>query len=155
MEGISKNPLQAYKLFRMTPKVPVKHDHLRYEAKTIGKQIRNFAWACEKALFKHREGIMNQQYVQARLGDIATELFMSSCVYSRLTSLMVNGTIPEPEKELELATGRLYLQYARARNRRRFEELGNNFDDKVNEVADGWLGFDFASEENWVVIPSE
>ena len=155
MEGISKNPLQAYKLFRTTPKVPVKHDHLRYEAKTIGKQIRSFAWACEKVLFKHREGIMNQQFIQARLGDIATELFMSSCVYSRLTSLMVNGTIPEPEKELELATGRLYLQYARARNRRRFEDLGNNFDDKVNKVADGWLGFDFAAEENWVIIPTE
>ncbi len=153
MEGISKNPLQAYKLFRRAPSIPIKHEHLRYEAKTIGRQIRSFAWACEKALFKHREGIMNEQFIQARLGDIATELFMSSCVYSRLTSLMVNGTIPDPDKELELETGRLYLQYARARNKRRFDELGNNFDEKVSSVADGWLGVDFA-EEDWVIIPT-
>lgn len=155
MEGITRNPLQAYKLLRRTPSIPVKHEHLRYYAKSLGKQIARFAWACEMALIKHREGIMHRQFIQARMGDIATELYMASCVYSRLTSLMVNGTIPEPEKKLELETGRLYMQYARTRNQKRFEELKTNFDDEVVSVADGWLGYDFQSDENWVLMPTE
>lgn len=154
MEGISRNPLQAYKLLRRTPNVTVKHEHLRYYAKSLGKQIAKFAWACEMALIKHREGIMHQQYIQARLGDIATELYMASCVYSRLTSLLVNGTIAEPEKERELNTGRLYLQYARSRNQKRFNDLKTNFDDDVSQVADAWLNYDFQSDENWVLIPA-
>jgi alkylation response protein AidB-like acyl-CoA dehydrogenase len=154
MEGVSKNPLQAYKLLRRTPSVPVKHEHLRYFAKTLGKQIARFAWACEMALIKHREGIMHRQFIQARLGDIATELYMASCVYSRLTALMVNGTIPEPEKELELNTGRLYLQYARSRNERRFAELKTNVDDEVVKVADGWVDYDFENDDNWVLMPA-
>ncbi len=155
MEGITRNPWQAYKLLRRTPNIPVKHEHLRYYAKSLGKQIARFAWACEMALLKHREGIMHRQFIQARLGDIATELYMASCVYSRLTSLMVNGTIPEPEKQLELKTGRLYMQYARSRNQRRFDSLKTNFDDEVVAVADGWLGYDYQGDENWVLIPAE
>lgn len=155
MEGISRNPLQAYKLLRRTPNIPVKHEHLRYYAKSLGKQIARFAWACEMALIKHREGIMHRQFIQARLGDIATELYMASCVYSRLTSLMVNGTIAEPDKQLELNTGRLYMQYARQRNQKRFEALKTNFDDEVIAVADGWLDYDYQEDPNWVLIPTE
>ncbi len=106
------------------------------------------------ALIKHREGILDQQFIQARLGDIATELFMSSCVYSRLTAVLVNGTIPEPVQELEFNTGRLYLRMARQRNQRRFEELKINFDDEVESVADAWLEHEF-DDKNWVVKPDE
>lgn len=155
MENITRHPLQAYKLLRRTPNITVKHDHLRFFAKSLAKQISKFAWACEMALIKHREGIMNRQFIQARLGDIATELFMASCVYSRLTSLMVNGTIPEPEKERELKTGRLYMKLARSRNAKRFEDLKTNSDSEMTEVADAWLDFDFSSDPNWVLIPGE
>lgn len=155
MEGITHNPLKAYKLLRRTPNITVKHEHLRYYAKSLGKQIARFAWACEMALIKHREGIMHRQFIQARLGDIATELYMASCVFSRLTSLMVNGTIPEPEKELELNTGRLYMQFARQRNQKRFEALKTNVDDEITKVADGWLDYDFQGDENWVLMPAE
>ncbi len=79
---------------------------------------------------------------------------MASCVYSRLTAVLVNGTIPQPIQEDEFNTGRLYLRLARQRNKRRFEELKVNFDDEVVNVADTWLAKDF-DDPNWVVKPEE
>jgi hypothetical protein len=87
------------------------------------------------ALIRHREGILNRQFVQARLGDIATELFMASCVFSRLSCLMVNGTIEEPVKMKEFRVGTLYLRMANRRNRERLFDLKSNFDEEVVAVA--------------------
>ena len=101
------------------------------------------------ALIKHREAVIDQQYIQARLGDIVTELYMASCVYSRLTALLVNGTIPEPDKQRDLKTGMLYLRSAHVRNQRRLQELKTNLDDESVEVAAEWLADSF--DDNWVL----
>lgn len=135
------------------PKIPVKHEHLRYFARAIGKQIGQFSWQMKMAIAKHQEGIIDKQYIQGRLGDIATELFMASCVYSRLTGLLVNGTIPEPDKELEFKTGRLYMRLAQTRNERRFEELKINLDEEVEAAAEIWLKDSF--DTDWVIKPDE
>ncbi len=151
LEGVSKSPWTAYKLIRTSPSIPIKHEHLRFHARALSKQIGRFGWACEMALIKHREGIMDQQAVQGRLGDIATELFMMSCVYARLTGVLVNGTIPQPAKDHEVSTGMLYLQLGRQRNELRFAELKVNLDREMNEVADRWLKCKF--DKNWVITP--
>lgn len=151
MEKVLKAPWTAYKLLRTAPKIPVKHDHLTYYARSIAKQIAKFAWACELSLIKYREKIIDQQFIQARLGDIATELFMASCVYSRLSSVIVNGVIPEPIKQREIKTGMLYLRYAKQRNNRRFDDLKANFDNMVTDLAKIWMQHDFKSD--WVLKP--
>ena len=158
LEGIKNSPMSAFRkipdMVNAGPKLPVKHEHLRYYARALGKQIGQFSWQLKLALIKHREGILEQQFIQARLADIATELFMASCVFSRLTAVMVNGTIPEPAQLHEFNTGRLYLRMARQRNERRFEELKINFDDQLESVADAWLAEKF-DDPNWVVKPNE
>ncbi len=153
MQVVQSAPWKAYKLLKAAAKLPVKHEHLRFFANSIGKQIGKFAWSVEMALIKHREGILDQEFTQGRLGDIATELFMASCVYSRLSALLVNGTIPEPKKQIEVDTGMLYMRLARVRNERRFEELKTNFDSEVEKVADAWLQHDYS--KNWVLTPEE
>lgn len=135
----------------VTPKLPVKHEHMRFFARALGKQIGQFSWQMKMALAKYQEGILDKQYVQARLGDIATELFMASCVYSRMTGVMINGTIPEPDKEQEFKTGRLYLRLAQMRNEKRFDELKINLDEEMEAVADVWLKETF--EKDWVNKP--
>lgn len=145
MEVLLKKPWEAIKFAPSRPKVPIKHEHLTYFARQIAKQIGAFSWACKTALVKNREGIINKQFIQARLGDIATELFMASCVYSRLTALMANGTIEEPVKMKEFRTGTLYLRMARRRNRQRFDDLKGNFDEEIVATAKDWLNHDFES----------
>ncbi len=150
MEGITKRPWTVYKLWTTPPTIPIKHEHLRFFARSLSKQISRFAWACEMALIKHREQIIDQQYVQARIGDIATELFMASCVYARLTGLLVNGTIPEPAKAHEIRTGMYYLRLANQRNEQRFIDLKVNDDSECNQTADSWLKHHFS---DWVLTP--
>ena len=135
------------------PKVPVKHEHMRYFSRAIGKQIGQLSWQMKMTLAKYQEGVIDKQYIQGRLGDIATELFMASCVYSRLTGLLINGTIPEPEKEQEFKTGRLYMRLAQMRNERRFEELKVNLDEETEDAADMWLSESF--DTDWVIKPDE
>lgn len=143
MESIQRNALRkpwgAAKLLPKRVNVPIKHEHLTWYARQLGRQISHFAWDCQMSLIKHREGIINRQFIQARLGDIATELFMASCVYSRLSSLMVNGTIEEPAKLKEFRVGALYLRMAFRRNRERFFDLKSNFDEEVVAVAEDIL----------------
>ena len=144
-----KNIGNLMKFIPSTPDVPVKHEHLRFYARGLAKQISKFFLACETSIAKNKQQIIDKQFVQSRLGDIATELFMYSCVFSRLTSLLMNGTIPEPDKEQELKTGMLYMRMAKKRNEQRFETLTTNFDEEVVEVADVWLKEHF--DDNWVL----
>lgn len=144
-----KNIGNLMKFIPSTPDVPIKHEHLRFYARGLAKQISKFFLACETAIAKNKQQIIDKQFVQARLGDIATELFMYSCVFSRLTSLLMNGTIPEPDKEQELKTGMLYMRMAKKRNEQRFETLPTNFDEEVIDVADSWLKETF--DDNWVL----
>ncbi len=134
-------------------KIPVKHEHLRFYARALGKQIAQFSWQLKMSLAKYQEGIINRQFLQARLGDMATELFMASCVYSRLTAVLVNGTIPEPVKEHEFNTGRLYLGLAHQRNEQRLHEIRLNVDEDKELVAGQWLKDTF--EKDWVLKPAE
>ncbi len=131
--------------------VPVKHEHLRFHARQLSAQIGKFGWAIKTLLAKYREGAIEEQLPQMRLADIATELFMASCVYSRLSSVLNNGTIPESVRNHEVKTGVLYLKLARKRNERRFEDLKVNFDEDLVDVADSWLDCGF--DQDWVVVP--
>ena len=151
-DALMKTPWKMYKMVNSAPRIPVKHEHLRYHARHLAKQISSLSWACKFAGLKFKEGILDKQAVQGRLGDIATELFMASCVYSRITSLLVNGTLPESEKMHDISTGMLYMRLAFQRNAIRFSELKVNFDSDMEKVADRWLNHKFA---NWVLTPAD
>ncbi len=139
LQGVLKKPWTATKMVRFAPAVPVRHERLRPYAGVIGKQIGKFARAGQAALIRHREGILEEQFVQAALGDIATELFMASCVYSRLNTVMSDSAMDAEERERQMAAGTMYLGYARERNEARFRQMKNNINDKKVEAAKTWL----------------
>ncbi|MEL7496449.1 MAG: acyl-CoA dehydrogenase family protein [Planctomycetota bacterium] len=137
----------------VNPTIPIKHDHMKFFARGLAKQIGQFSWQLKMALAKYQRKIIDMQYLQERLGDIATELFMASCVYSRISGVLVNGTISEPETEKEFKVAQLYLRLAFQRNEKRLEELKVNLDDEKEAVADLWLQKSF--DEDWVIVPNE
>jgi alkylation response protein AidB-like acyl-CoA dehydrogenase len=143
LESIQRAPWKAYQVVSRAPRIPVLHDHLRYHARQLSKQIGRFAWSCKMALIRFREGIIERENVQGRLGDIATELFTASCVYARLSSLLSGRSMDEADQMREYQTGALYLHMARQRNDVRFNELKANFDAELTETADQWLKYDF------------
>lgn len=139
MQSVLKRPWTATKLIRFAPKVPVEVESLGPFARSLSKQIVRFVRASQSALIKHREAILDQQYVQARVGDMATELFMASCVYARLTSILADESLGDEQRERDVETGKLYLHLAFSRNEQRLRSLSANHDPQLNSVADQWL----------------
>lgn len=139
VKGLSPTSLfNAGKIIKRAPTISCPHDLLRPHARDLGKQIGRFAQAVQGACIKYQEGILNRQHVQARLGDIATELFMTSCVFSRIVRVLEDD-IPDDQQQQELQTGLLYLKLAKQRNQTRLRLLGDNPDKSINDVAEMWL----------------
>jgi acyl-CoA dehydrogenase family protein 9 len=116
------------------------HGPLQSAAKNLGAQIGRFSRACQKMLIHHKEEILDRQYVQARLGDTATELFLAGCVYSRLYALASNHNANDPISQRDLQTGLYYLKLAHRRNAQRLAALNDNDDADQTKTADLWLG---------------
>jgi alkylation response protein AidB-like acyl-CoA dehydrogenase len=68
------------------PDVPVQSEQLRAHARQLGRLIRRFNFAVNRALITYREPILDMQLVQERIANAAMDLFASTCVLSRLDS---------------------------------------------------------------------
>jgi acyl-CoA dehydrogenase family protein 9 len=136
---VSRHPWKVGLLRRPKPAIPVAHARLQPAVVFLSQQIRRFAHKCLVALITHREDVVNREYVLARLGDTATELFLSSCVYSRLMSVLAHPNHDPMQTYRELQTGLFYMQSAHRRNAQRLAELGDNDDAEQNRTADAYL----------------
>jgi acyl-CoA dehydrogenase family protein 9 len=139
LQEVLKKPWRAVMLWRSPPRIPVQHSLLQVPASKLAKQIARFARACIRALATYREDIIEHEFVQARLGDTATELFHASCVYTRLSGLLTDSKVDEATRKRELAAGLCYLQIAFRRNAERLAALHKNDDDLLNNTAGAWL----------------
>ena len=135
------------KIYVKTPSIPVKHEHLRFHSRWLGSHFGKLGWSIKTSYAAHGKELLLQQLQCARLADIATGLFLSSCVYAKLTATLINGTIPEPEQRAEFETGNLFLMTTRDSNDDQFEQLKINHDDEVAKVAEVWLKHSFAEPE--------
>jgi hypothetical protein len=139
MLDVSRHPWKVGLLRRPKPAIPVVHTRLQPAVADLSGQISQFARACRGALFTHREDIVNQQYVLARLGDTAMELFLSSCVYSRLMSLFAQPNHNTVNSNRDVQAGILYLKSAHRRNAHRLAALRDNDDAEQTRTADAFL----------------
>ncbi|MFN0196905.1 MAG: acyl-CoA dehydrogenase family protein [Planctomycetaceae bacterium] len=139
LEATLKQPWTIKRLWRSNPAIPVPHRLLADAARSLSWQIGKFGRVCRNTLIKYRQKILDQQMVQARIGDIATELFMSSCVYARLGDVLQHASSGE-DREKTLHTGLYYIHQAAKRNEQRFGALADNHDELLNQTATAWLG---------------
>ncbi len=122
--------------------LPVTHARLQPAARALGRQVVQFGGVCQSLLMKHREAFLDRQYHHGRLGDMGTELFMASCVYSRLLGMVADGRLDGEQAERDFQTGLLYLKIADRRNRLRLAAIADNDDAQYTQVADSWLKHD-------------
>ena len=140
MQDVLKKPWTAARMLRRDlPAIPVIHSRLQPAVALYARQIVQFSRACQTALFEYREGILDHEYVQARLGDVAMELFISGCVYSRLRALYTNPDGQTDNIYRDMQTGLLYMRSAHRRNAQRLAELSENDDGDQNRTADAYL----------------
>ncbi|MCS7167890.1 MAG: acyl-CoA dehydrogenase family protein [Gemmatales bacterium] len=120
------------RIYFSAPTIPITHEELAPEASRLADDIAYFGKAVESALLQHREGIVEKQYIQKRLADAATELYLSSCVLSRLDSML---HVPDPRTARLLNRGRLFLAQSSRRLRHYLQSLRDNDDALITTVA--------------------
>ncbi|HEV3237149.1 MAG TPA: acyl-CoA dehydrogenase family protein, partial [Gemmataceae bacterium] len=123
-----------------SPEVPVQSPILRKEAGQLAKRVKEFGLAVQAALRRHREAILQMQYVQERIADAACELYASSCTLGRLDHLLnySNGN-PDEARRDEIA-GRYFLKLSDRRIRQSLAALNDNDDADTTAAADAVLG---------------
>ena len=119
------------------PEVPVVSASLVPAASALSHRVNRFAWAVEGALMRHREAILELQYVQERIADAAIALMTSACVLARLDREISRGSATELDK----ASGDLYLRTAARRFDQALDDLKNNDDQATTATADAALRF--------------
>ena len=119
------------------PQVPVRGAPLEPFAKRLGELIRRFGGEVDRALIRHREQILDRQYVQERLARAAMELFASACVLSRWEAelLAPPGSSSEPGWH---SAAEYFLRGSFRRIRRSLAEM-NDADDAVVTATADWM----------------
>jgi acyl-CoA dehydrogenase family member 9 len=121
------------------PDVPVQSEQLHGHARQLGRLIRHFNFAVNRALIAYREPILDMQLVQERIANAAMDLFASTCVLSRLDSEIQfarrNGDAGEPDQ----SAADLFLRQSFRRIRRFLGGLADNDDKAVLAAAKSCL----------------
>jgi alkylation response protein AidB-like acyl-CoA dehydrogenase len=123
-----------------TPGVPVSSAELRGFASELGRLIRRFNVAVNRALVVYREPVLDMQLIQERIAGAAMELFASTCALSRwdseLQASQRNGNAASSDSS---APG-LFLRQSFRRIRTFLDSSGNNDDKAILATADAVLG---------------
>lgn len=127
-----------------TPDVPVKNDSLRDEAHQLAKLVREFGLKLPHVFvgLKDESRFVQAQMVHERIADVAIDLYVSTCVLSRLDHLLThdlaNGKPADPFADV--TAGRYFLKLAFQRIKERFAGLDENDDAACVEAAKGMIG---------------
>jgi len=121
------------------PDVPVQSEQLRANARQLGRLIRHFNFAVNRALITYREPILDMQLVQERIANAAMDLFASTCVLSRLDGEIQltgrNGNAASPD----YSAADLFLRQSFRRIRGFLAGLTDNDDKAVIAAAKSCL----------------
>jgi acyl-CoA dehydrogenase family protein 9 len=125
------------RLVRMShlPQIPAKSSVLRPSAEALSRRVSRFASAVERVLIRHREAILERQYVQERIADAAIALVTAACTLARLDRALESHTATE----LDRTAGLLYLRMATRRFDQAIHDLDHNDDPQTTDAAEAAL----------------
>lgn len=121
------------------PEVPVQSGELKPFAQSLGKRLREFGLAVQGVLFRHKEDIVDRQYVLERISDAAGELYASGCTLSRLEHIMTQANGNPAERQRDVLAGQYFLRLADRRVRQSLATLADNDDEHTTRTADAVL----------------
>jgi acyl-CoA dehydrogenase family member 9 len=117
----------------------VQSEQLRGHARQLGRLIRHFNFAVNRALITYREPILDMQLIQERIANAAMDLFASTCVLSRIDGEIQfarrNGSAASPDN----SAADLFLRQSFRRIRGFLAGLTDNDDKAVIAAAKSCL----------------
>jgi hypothetical protein len=115
------------------PEIKVQSDSLKLHAHRLGRMVWRFNLQVDRALVHYREEVLDRQYVQERIANMAMELFASTCVLSRWDADLQEGIMHRDR------AAALFMRESGRRVNRWLSELHDNDDDAVTAAADALL----------------
>ncbi len=118
-----------------TPQVPVTSAELRTDADMLARRVTKFAWTIERLLVRHREAILDRQYILERIADASIALTTASCTIARLDRELSTNSGTAAGR----TAGKLYLRMACRNFDHAVRALDSNDDALTNATADAVL----------------
>jgi alkylation response protein AidB-like acyl-CoA dehydrogenase len=110
------------------------HPEVKDAATVVEEGTRDLAAAADRILRKHGGQIVGKQFATKRLADILIDLFVLSCVLSRVNSAVEEKGDKGAARELEILG--VFSSRARRRMRSNVNRIDDNDDDLVKALAD-------------------
>jgi alkylation response protein AidB-like acyl-CoA dehydrogenase len=123
----------------VSPTVAVRNSELEHEAAELGRLVGALGSNVQRLLVQHQLGIVDRQYLLGRVSDVATELYVSSCVLNRMDAMLRDQHEANGALRLDLEAARYYLLTARRRIRQNLASLWDNDDDATTSLANRML----------------
>ena len=109
------------------------HKSLEDEADMVAQNVHQLALAVEKALIEHGKGIIEKQMLQERMANAAIDIYLSTAVLSRVTTVIARQGEDAAKDDLDAA--RIFIPMAMRRARRAIRALERNQDDRLEALA--------------------
>jgi acyl-CoA dehydrogenase family protein 9 len=123
------------------PEVELRSAALEGESQQLARATSSLGRNVERLLRTYQKEIIERQHQLGRVADVATELYVCSCVLRRLDHLLHAHHVEEQQRRSELATARYYLTLAHRRMKQNLKALWDNDDEATNDLAKRMLGF--------------
>lgn len=126
-----------------TPTVPVRAKELEADAKRLAHWVKDFGLELPHVFLrlKDEETFVQSQLIHERIADITVDLYVASCVLSRLDYLIAN---PDDDRFAAIASGRYFLKIAFRRIATQFAALRDHDDAACVAAADAFLRNSFS-----------
>ena len=98
------------------------------------EQTRDLATATDRILRKHGRAIIDKQFATRRLADIMIDLFVLSCVMSRVDAAIRTKGEDGAKPERDILT--TFAGQARRRIKTTMIEIDDNEDESIKSLAD-------------------
>ena len=139
LSKIGKFAARKFGSLLASPVVEVRNSVLEPDAARLSKLIAKFGRHVERLLRTYQQEIVDRQYQLGRVADVATELYVSSCVLNRLDAAIRTAHDDEASLAADLQAGRCYLAQAERRMRQALKSLWNNDDTETTALANRLL----------------
>jgi acyl-CoA dehydrogenase family member 9 len=111
------------------------HAALAEEAAMVARTVQELSIAVERLLIVHGKDVIERQFHQERLADVAIDVFLATATLSRASWAIARAAGAEAAAA-DLDNARLFVPLAMARSRRMLHALTRNHDAQMKGLAE-------------------
>ena len=149
LRGVFDNPIKGfgvvseYAIRRAALATGVKREKSRFtklhaaldvQQELFQELTRDLAQAVDRILRKHGKNIIGKQFATKRLADIMIDMFVLSCVMSRVSTAISEKGVTQVTKELEILD--VFSGQVRRRVKSNFGRIDDNDDELIKSLSD-------------------